>query len=98
VFENCLFGVWGKSVIDVAAGIREDKELSRYNKNIRIYNNTFRIFDDVLLLNLYGVDGLEWKNNKVERTADYPANRKNDNLFKVEYSDHIKIEPYSIKK
>ena len=98
VFENCLFGVWGKSVIDVAAGIREDKELSRYNKNIRIYNNTFLIFDDVLLLNLYGVDGLEWKNNKVERTTDYPANRKNDNLFKVEYSDHIKIEPYNSKK
>ncbi len=93
VFDNCMFGVWGRAVIDVAAGIREDKELSRYNKNIKIYDNTFKIFDEALLLNVYGVDGLEWKNNKVERTTDYPATRTNESLFKVEFSDNIHIKP-----
>ena len=91
IFENCLFGVWGKAVIDVAAGIHEDKETSRYNRNIQIYGNTFRIFDDVLLLNLYGVDGLVWKNNKIERTTAYPVIHKSISLFKIEHSNNIEI-------
>jgi hypothetical protein len=95
IFDNCLYGVWGKAVIDVGAGIYDDKELSRYNKNIKIYDNTFRVFDDVLFLNLYGVDGLSWYNNKVERTNNYPSTRKRDNFFHVEYSDNIRIEPYT---
>lgn len=91
-FDNCLFGVWGKAVIDVAAGISENRESSRYNKNIKVYDNTFRIFDDGHLLHAYGVDGLIWKNNKIVRTTDYPALRKNDNLFEIENCDNIIIE------
>jgi len=92
VFDNCLYGVWGEAIIDVQAGIREDREHSRYNKNIKITDNTFRIFDDVLLLHAYGVDGLIWKNNKVEKTSGYPATRNRTSLFKVENCDNIKIE------
>jgi hypothetical protein len=65
IFENCVFGVWGKAVIDVKAGIREDKETSRYNKNIRVENNTFHMYDNGTLLNAYCVDGLIWRNNTV---------------------------------
>lgn len=91
VFDNCLFGVWGNAIIDVKAGIKEGFETSRYNKNIKITGNTFRTFDDALLLNIYCVDGLIWKNNKIEKTNDYPATRSNDSLFKVEYSDNVQI-------
>lgn len=92
VFDNCLFGVWGQAVIDVAAGIREQKETSRYNQNIKVYDNTFRIFDDVLLLHAYGVKNMEWKNNKIERTGSYPAGRVRESLFLIEYCDDMKIK------
>lgn len=92
IFDNCLFGVWGQAVIDVQAGIREHREISRYNKNIKIYDNTFRMFDRALLLHAYGVDGLHWKNNKIEITDDYPAQRNNPSWFKTEYCDRIRIK------
>jgi hypothetical protein len=47
-FDNCLFWLWGKAIIDVGAGIKENKDTSRYNKNIKVLNNTFRTFDEGL--------------------------------------------------
>ncbi|MCX6327028.1 MAG: right-handed parallel beta-helix repeat-containing protein [Bacteroidia bacterium] len=91
MFDNCMFGVWGDAVIGVKAGITEDFEASRYNKNIKITGNTFRTFDDVLLLDLYCVDGLIWKDNKVERTKDYPVVHENPELFRMKNCDNIKI-------
>ncbi len=92
VFDNCLYGVWGKAVIDVKAGIREDKENSRYNRNVRIENNTFRIFDDMTLLNAYCVDGLTWKNNSVEKTNAYPKLSDPRERFVVNFCDNVSID------
>lgn len=92
LFDNCLYGVWGKAVIDVGAGITDNKEESRYNRNVQVYDNTFRVFDEALLLQAYCVDGIYWKNNKLERTADYPALRTNLSPFKVEYCDDVQID------
>jgi hypothetical protein len=96
VFENCLFGVWGKAVIDVKAGILERKEESRYNRNILIENNTFRIFDEVSLLHAYCVDGLTWRDNRVEKTEAYPPLNKSVKRFDISYSDNVVIDgvPY----
>lgn len=92
VFDNCLFGVWGEAVIDVKAGIQEDKETSRYNRNIVIENNTFRVFDDYTLLNAYCVDGLIWRNNTVEKTTAYPKVQNKGKPFVVTYSDNVEID------
>ena len=92
IFDNCLFGIWGEAVIDVQASILKDRNTSRYNKNIRIEKNTFRIFDNILLLNIFAVDNLIWANNIIERNTDYCALRKRKSLFKIEYSDNIHIE------
>lgn len=92
LFDNCLYGVWGKAVIDVGAGISDNKEESRYNRNIQVYDNIFRVYDDALLLQAYCVDGILWKNNKLEHTTAYPATRTNDSLFKVEFCDDVQIE------
>ncbi len=62
-------------MIDVKAGIREDKQTSRYNRNVRITDNTFRVFDQSTLLNAYCVDGLTWRENTVEKTVAYPPRR-----------------------
>ena len=91
-FENCLFGVWGKAIIDVKAGIHEDKETSRYNRNILIENNIFRIYDELPLLNAYCVDGLTWRNNIIERTDAYPEREKPYKRFILNYSDNVKID------
>ena len=92
IFDNCLFGVWGKAIIDVGAGIKENRDSSRYNKNIKVLNNTFRTFDEGLLLQAYCVDGLLWKGNKIEKTTDYPATRVSKTLFKVDNSDNVNID------
>lgn len=92
VFDNCLFGVWGKAIIDVKAGIHEHKEDSRYNRNIRIEGNTFRVFDDTPLLHVYCVDGLTWENNTVEKTDAYSPAPRDQPAFKVEYSDNVSID------
>jgi hypothetical protein len=91
-FDNCLFGVWGKAVIDVKAGIREDRENSRYNKNIVVTENVFRLFGSYPLLNAYCVDGITWERNSVERTQAYPPRGKSSSLFLVEYSDNVTID------
>ena len=93
-FENCLYANWGNAVISVRAGIREDRETSRYNKNILIENNTFKMFDDASLLNIYCVDSLTWRNNKVEKTNAYPPmeKRKGSKKFVVEHCSNINIE------
>lgn len=92
IFENCLYGVWGKAIIDVKAGILEDKETSRYNRNILIEDNVFKMYDDLTLLNAYCVDGLIWRNNTVEKTEAYPKTGKSNKPFVVEYSDNVQID------
>jgi hypothetical protein len=91
-FENCLYGVWGKAIIDVKAGVLENKEISRYNRNILIENNTFKIYDDLTLLNAYCVDGLIWRNNTVEKTDAYPETGKSYKRFVVNYCDNVQID------
>ncbi len=91
-FENCLYGVWGKAIIDVKAGIMENKDISRYNRNILIENNVFQIYDDLTLLNAYCVDGLIWRNNTVEKTMAYPKTGKLNKRFIVDYCDNVQID------
>ena len=95
IFENCLFGVWGKAIIDVRAGILEDKETSRYNRNILIEDNIFRIYDDLTLLNAFCVDGLIWRNNTIEKTESYPKTGQSNKRFIVNFCDNVQIDDES---
>ncbi len=92
VFENCNYAMgWGSAVIEVAAGISADKDTSRYNRNIVIEDNTFRMYDASSLLKIYCVDNLTWRKNKVEKTTAYPPKR-NLKPFVVENSSNISIK------
>ena len=91
-FDNCLFGVWGKAVIDVKAGILERKDESRYNQNILIEKNTFRVFGEGSLLHAYCVDGLTWRDNQVEQTSAYPASAKPAKRFDISHCDNVTID------
>jgi len=91
-FDNCLFGVWGKAIIDFTAGIREDKEISRYDRNVRIIGNPFRVFDQSTLLNAYCVDGLNWSDNSVQKTSAYPSREVELAPFVVNFCDNVSID------
>jgi parallel beta-helix repeat protein len=95
VFDNCNYGVWGSACIEVGSGIPEEfRKTSRYNRNIRIENNLFKVFGNQTLLGIYSVDGLMFKGNRLEQTTIYPARPGPQvPMFNVVNSDNIQTEP-----
>jgi hypothetical protein len=92
LFNNCNYGVWGNALIQVNAGIDENfRVTSRYNKNIVIENNEIRSFDP-RILNIFSVDNLIFRNNKVFKSTDYPVQNVNDPPFVVTNSSNVHIE------
>lgn len=92
VFDNCNYGVWGWSVIETRPGIDESRRAeSRYNKNVVIENNTFKIFDN-RILNFYSTDGLIFRNNTIVPSTAYPPQHQNAKRFTVEHCDNVEIE------
>jgi hypothetical protein len=71
-FDNCNFGLnVGLGVIVVLANIEENpSNKTYYDRNILIENNTFRIYNPVIL-SMHSIDGLTFRNNKIEYTNDY---------------------------
>jgi len=94
-FDNCNYGVWGKACIDVKSGIEDEfKKTTRYNRNITIENNLFRVFSPLPLLCVYSVDGFTFRSNRLERTQDYPASADSpEPIFDITDSDNVKVEP-----
>ena len=73
LFDNCLYGIWGRAVIDICPEIEPQHRAGpRYHRDIRIENNRFRAFDG-RLLRAESVRGLTVKNNKIELSDDYPV-------------------------
>ena len=72
MFDNCNYSfMLGIGVISVTSGIEEDKKpLSKYNRNILIEKNTFKVFNPCIL-SMYSVDNLTFKNNKIEKNTEY---------------------------
>jgi hypothetical protein len=91
-FDNCCFGLPTEATIMTVNGIKpEYREGSRYHRNILIENNTFKIFNS-RILDMYCVDGLTFRNNKIERTIDYKQVDDNKELFIIEHSSNVNIE------
>ena len=92
-FDNCNFGVWGKATIEVGAGIaKECRAASRYNRNIVIEDNLFRTFGSGPLVQMYSVDGLTIRSNRVETSVAYPAKQvAKDKRFDITESDNVSI-------
>jgi hypothetical protein len=97
MFDNCNYSfMLGIGVIRVSSGIEENKKaVSRYNKNILIENNTFRVFNPNIL-HMYSVDNLTYRNNKVIENSEYTLleyfRAMNLKPFMVTESSNIKIE------
>lgn len=92
-FDNCNYGVWGNAVIQVASGIDpQSRKTSRYNSNIIIEGNTFRIFTP-RLINAYGVNGLIFRGNTVQRTTAYKNLFPAAGAFEINDCDRVDIQP-----
>ncbi len=92
IFDNCNYGVWGTAVIQVGSGVKEEyRNISRYNRNIKIYNNTFNVFDP-RLIHAYSVQGLAFSNNTINSTQAYPNKFPNAKHFDISDCSDIKIE------
>ena len=92
-FDNCNYGVWGNSCIQVGAGIaKEFRKATRYNRNIVIEDNLFRVFGPLPLLSIYSVDGLTFRGNRLEETRTYPATGTPGKLFDITDSDHVVLD------
>ena len=92
-FDNCNYGVWGNSCIQVGAGVaKEFRKTTRYNRNIVIEDNLFRVFSPLPLLSIYSADGLTFRRNRLEQTQAYPANGKTGKLFDITDCDRVVVE------
>lgn len=71
-FVDCNYGSgWGRAVLDFSPSIRKPELMTGcFHRNVRIEHNTFRTFEPGLLY-ARSIDGLSFKNNRVERTQTY---------------------------
>jgi hypothetical protein len=91
-FDNCNFGIWGNAVIQVGSGIKKDeRQRSRYNSNILVEYNTFKVFDP-RIVNLYSVNKFVFRNNTIEKTNAYPNKHAEAEQFIVNSSSNIFID------
>ena len=102
-FDNCNYGfMFGVGVLFTGSGIEEDeKQNSKYNRNIVFENNIVNTVGPNIL-NLYSVDNVLYRNNKVTKStnpeytisADIQKYFESIKLgrFKIVHSTNIKIE------
>lgn len=74
LFDNCYYGHWGTGVISVGTGLDRDKwPECRYNQNVKVLNNTFRLIQQPVM-DLYCLKGLTLWGNRFVMSHDYPNN------------------------
>ncbi|PTT00758.1 hypothetical protein DBR11_09035 [Pedobacter sp. HMWF019] len=96
-FDNCNYGVWGNACIQVGSGIlKRVRSKSRYHKDISIVGNTFKIFDP-RIINAYCVDGLIFKDNKIEQSEAYRSNFSDGKAFVIDACSNVSIDGYDIR-
>ena len=91
-FDNCLYGVWGRAVIDICPEIKpEHRPGNCYHKNIRIVDNVFTTFDQ-RLLKAHCVDGLTVRGNLLVASSRYPAQASEAPVFDVSDCQDVVVE------
>lgn len=95
LFDNCYYGHWGRGIISVGSGLdAEGRKVCRYNQNIRIQDNTFRLIQEPIM-DLYCVKGLDFSGNRIVLSHDYPNNidtTQPQQLFNIKDCDDIHLQ------
>jgi hypothetical protein len=91
-FDNCLYGVWGRAVIDICPEIGAHQEAAPpYHSNITIAENRFCALDS-RLLRADSVDGLTVRDNQIEPSDDYPVQPPKSEPFVTDDCCNVVIE------
>lgn len=106
VFDGCGYNLYYDNNAYVIAVEPENRKFAPndpVHRNIRIYGNTFKVYDDNLIMKARSTGNLIFENNKIERTDFMPdlKNRTKDAerspSFKIEGCSGVKIEKNSYK-
>ncbi|MDD5597637.1 MAG: hypothetical protein PHV82_06815 [Victivallaceae bacterium] len=92
LFLNCNYvAAWGKAIIDIDPEIKDPEKLPEcYHRNILIENNIFQTFDTNIIY-ARSVDGLIFRNNKIDKTDTYPRYHKERYTIKAEGCKNIVV-------
>lgn len=100
IFEDCLTSgnkhgdrwEWGDAVITITPSHRpENTTTEPYHKNIRIYNNVFKVFD-APLVRAVSVRGLRFQHNEVFKTSTYLPYTWQKTAFELDGCREVKID------
>ena len=102
VFEDCFSsgygGDWGHAVITIHPSFKpQSEDAEAYHRNIRIENNTFKIFDYPLLF-ARSVRRLHFTGNTIERTKSYEPFAVNKATFWLDGCREVLMENNSYDK
>ncbi|WP_211324089.1 alpha-1,3-galactosidase-related protein [Echinicola strongylocentroti] len=87
VFENCVHSGQNRGVIRF---IIDDDEKHTAFENIRIIGNTFEQFDN-LILEINNVDGLEFMDNEITHSSEFPMLFPENPAVKINSSKNIRF-------
>lgn len=99
VFDNCLTSgnkhgsraEWGEAVITITPShIPQDADAEPYHKNIKIYDNTFKVFD-APLIRAVSTRALHFTGNKIIKTFDYKPYTWQQATFLLDGCRDVKI-------
>lgn len=98
LFDNCGTSAsnnggtgWGEAVISITPSFRPaDEEAPAYHRNIRIRNNLIRTYDRPLI-HARSVGELQFVNNRIEQTCDFPASAAQRESFRLEGCRNVRI-------
>ena len=81
-FDNCNYGVWGKALIDITPQIKPEHRGIPFHKNVRIHHNRIKYFHRPLI-HAHSVENLEFYNNELMESKDYPVSDDTIPLFEL---------------
>jgi len=93
IFDNGNYGVWCNGIIEAAAHMDPDYlPTSRYNKNLLVEQNLFRVFDGTPILYLECVEGVVFRENTIEKTTAYPDARPSAEQHLIRNCSGVQLE------
>jgi hypothetical protein len=97
-FDNCRYmrPTCTPAPIGIIPAVPETGRGMPFERNIRIEENTFRAFDP-LLVTARSVDGVTFRNNVIEKNADYPPYSGQTGPLDVDDCVNVTIEGNEIR-
>jgi hypothetical protein len=79
-FDNCCYGVWGDALIDVVPQVKTENQRIPVHSNISIHDNIIKYIHKPLLTG-WCVENIEFYDNELVESSDYPHSGQDKELF-----------------